>query len=247
MSTLPLEAMDLHRSFYQGGSEIHAVAGVSFAAGAGEFLAIMGPSGSGKSTLLHLLGTLDKPDSGKVILAGKEISLLRDRELAVIRRRRIGFLLQFFSLLPTMTVEENVAFPLLLDGVSSAKARARDVLRAVGLGERLDHRPALLSGGEQQRAALARALVTKPAVVLADEPTGSLDSTSSVEILDLLKTIAQEGQTIVIVTHDRTAAGYAQRVLCLVDGQLQAPTAHLVGVGAALVETTTGPTGQQGD
>lgn len=219
-SALPIEAVELYRKFHQGSSEINAVAGVDFTLAAGEFVAIMGPSGAGKSTLLHLLGALDRPDSGKVVLEGREVSSLPDHELAVIRRRRLGFLLQFFSLLPTMSVLENVAFPLLLDGERDSHDRARESLKAVGLEHRLDHRPALLSGGEQQRAALARALVAKPAVVLADEPTGSLDSTSSVEILDLLKQAAEMGQAIVIVTHDPTAATYADRVLRLVDGQL---------------------------
>jgi putative ABC transport system ATP-binding protein len=226
MSAPPIEAVDLHRCFHQGSSEIHVITGVNFVAGAGELLAIMGPSGSGKSTLLHLLGTLDKPDSGKVMLEGREISALPDHELAIIRRRRLGFLLQFFSLLPTMTVEENVAFPLLLDGMPDAKARARAVLGAVGLEERLTHRPALLSGGEQQRAALARALVARPAVVLADEPTGNLDSASSIEILDLLKVTARAGQTIVIVTHDPMAASYADQVFRLTDGRLHDSNAN---------------------
>ena len=233
MNAPPIEAVDLHRRFHQGSTDINAVAGVNFIAAAGEFVAIMGPSGSGKSTLLHLLGALDKPDSGKVLLEGREVSALPDHELAVIRRRRLGFLLQFFSLLPTMSVLENVAFPLLLDGVADAQARAREALSAVGLQQRLDHRPALLSGGEQQRAALARALVAKPAVVLADEPTGSLDSASSIEVLDLLKQTAQNGQTIVIVTHDPTAATYAERVLHLIDGQLRdSPERQLIGAAA---------------
>jgi putative ABC transport system ATP-binding protein len=239
-SAPPLQAVDLRRTFRQGNSEIAAVAGVSFAASAGELVVIMGPSGSGKSTLLHLLGALDKPDSGKVMLEGREISSLPDRELAIVRRRRLGFLLQFFSLLPTMTVLENVAFPLLLDGAADAHDRARATLRAVGLQSRLDHRPAQLSGGEQQRAALARALVAKPAVVLADEPTGSLDAASSLEILDLLRQTAHSGQTIVIVTHDPAAAAYAQRVVHLVDGRLE--DAH---DGRLLAVAGSAPSGAQ--
>jgi putative ABC transport system ATP-binding protein len=247
MSAPPIEAVDLHRRFHQGSTEINAVAGVNFTATAGEFVAIMGPSGSGKSTLLHLLGALDKPDSGTVLLEGREVSALPDHELAVIRRRRLGFLLQFFSLLPTMNVLENVAFPLELDGAANAKDRAREALKAVGLQDRLDHRPAVLSGGEQQRAALARALVAKPAVVLADEPTGSLDSTSSLEVLDLLKETAQAGQTIVIVTHDPTAATYAERVFHLIDGQLQNSADHqLVGIAdSAHADRTARPAVRQ--
>lgn len=219
--TPPLRAAHLCRTFHQGTSEVNAVVDVNFTAAAGEFVAIMGPSGSGKSTLLHLLGALDKPDSGEVTIEGRFISSLSDHQLAIVRRRRLGFLLQFFSLLPTMTVLENVAFPLLLDGIADARERARATLESVGLGLRLDHQPAQLSGGEQQRAALARALVAKPAVVLADEPTGSLDSSSGLEILDLLQQTAESGQTIVIVTHDHTAATYAQRIVHLVDGRLR--------------------------
>jgi putative ABC transport system ATP-binding protein len=242
----PLEAIHLRRTFHQGTSEINAVAGVDLTVAAGEFVAIMGPSGSGKSTLLHLLGALDKPDSGEVMLEGREISSLPDHELAIIRRRRLGFLLQFFSLLPTMTVLENVAFPLLLDGAADPYDRASATLKAVGLQSRFDHRPAQLSGGEQQRVALARALVAKPAVVLADEPTGSLDSTTSLEVLDLLKQTAQSGQTIVIVTHDPAAATYAQRVVHLVDGQLRDTSdgQPIAATGFALSEASAGRASQ---
>jgi putative ABC transport system ATP-binding protein len=217
----PLEAVELRRSFQQGAVVIHAVAGVSFTLRPGEFLAIMGPSGSGKSTLLHLLGGLDRPDGGKVLLEGKDLSKLSDNELALVRRRRLGFLLQFFSLLPTMTVIENVAFVLLLDGVEHPFEQAEAALYAVGLEKRLDHRPGQLSGGEQQRAALARALVANPAVILADEPTGSLDSNSGAEILQLLRRTADSGHAIVIATHDSVAFKYVDRVLRLADGQLQ--------------------------
>jgi putative ABC transport system ATP-binding protein len=217
----PLEAINLHRTFHQGASDVEAIAGVALTVAAGEFVAIMGPSGSGKSTLLHLLGALDRPDRGKIMLEGHEISALSDHQLAFIRRRRLGFLLQFFSLLPTMSVLENVAFPLLLDNAPHPQDRAQLALNAVGLQSRLHHRPGQLSGGEQQRAALARALVARPAVLLADEPTGSLDSTSSLEILELLKQTSRSGQAIVIVTHDSAAAAYADRIVNLVDGRLQ--------------------------
>jgi putative ABC transport system ATP-binding protein len=216
----PICAFGLRRAFRQGDVEINAVDGVDFTASAGELVAIMGPSGSGKSTLLHLLGALDRPDAGRVLIDGCDISSLPERELAMVRRRRLGFLLQFFSLLSTMSALENVAFPLLLDGVRDPHHRAREVLEEVGLGHRLEHRPAQLSGGEQQRVALARALVARPAVVLADEPTGSLDSASSDEILELLGRAAQLGQTIVIATHDQAAASQADRVVHLVDGRL---------------------------
>lgn len=222
----PLEASGLHRTFEQGATTITAVAGVDLQVNAGEFVAIMGPSGSGKSTLLHMLGSLERPTSGTVTLEGREVSQLPDHELAVIRRQRIGFMMQFFSLLPTMTVLENVGFPLELDG-SGDEERSREVIAAVGLTARADHRPSELSGGEQQRAALARALVARPAVVLADEPTGSLDSTAGLAVLELLRRSADGGQAIVIVTHDAAAAEYADRVLRLVDGKAAEPDASI--------------------
>ncbi len=222
----PLVASGLHRTFEQGATTITAVAGIDLQVNAGEFVAIMGPSGSGKSTLLHMLGSLERPTSGTVTLEGREISPLADHELAVIRRRRIGFMMQFFSLLPTMTVLENVSFPLELDGRGDEE-RSREVIAAVGLTARADHRPSELSGGEQQRAALARALVARPAIVLADEPTGSLDSTAGLAVLELLRRSADGGQAIVIVTHDAAAAEHADRVLRLVDGKAAEPDASI--------------------
>jgi putative ABC transport system ATP-binding protein len=216
----PIRAVGLRRTFKRGDVEIAAVDGVDFAASAGELVAVMGPSGSGKSTLLHLLGALDRPDAGLVMLGGREISALPERELVLVRRRRLGFLPQFFSLLPTMSALENVALPLLLDGARDARSRAREALAEVGLERRAEHRPAELSGGEQQRVALARALVLRPALVLADEPTGSLDSAGSEEIMDLLAGAARSGQSIVIVTHDQAAASHAGRVVQMADGRL---------------------------
>lgn len=217
----PIEAMGLCRSFVQGDSEIHAVREVSLTVEHGQLVAVTGPSGSGKSTLLHLLGALDRPDAGSVRIEGASISELPERDLALLRRRRLGFLLQFFSLLPTLTALENVAFPLLIDRVPNAKEQAEASLARVGLSHRLSHRPAQLSGGEQQRVALGRALVTLPAVVLADEPTGSLDSASGRKMLQLLRQAADAGQAIVIATHDTDAADYADRVLSLADGRLE--------------------------
>jgi putative ABC transport system ATP-binding protein len=216
----PLEGWGLVRRFRQGDHEIRAVDGVEIEIAAGELVVIMGPSGSGKSTLLHLLGGIDRPDEGIVRLEGHEISSLNARELALVRRRRLGFMLQFFSLLPTMTALENVAFPLLLDGIGDALARAERELARVGLERRTTHRPAELSGGEQQRVALARALVVRPAVVLADEPTGNLDSINGREILALLREAADEGQSVALVTHDTRAGVHADRVVQLADGAL---------------------------
>jgi putative ABC transport system ATP-binding protein len=216
----PLEARGLSRRFHQGEAEIRAVDDVDLTVAAGELVAIMGPSGSGKSTLLHLLGGIDRPDAGEVRLEGRAISALPPAELALVRRRRLGFLLQFFSLLPTLTALENVAFPLLLDGVRDATPRARDALARTGMAARAAHRPAELSGGEQQRVALARALVVAPAIVLADEPTGNLDSVTGGEILALLRQAADDGQSVVVVTHDPQAAEQADRVVQMADGRV---------------------------
>ncbi len=191
----------------------------------GEFVAITGASGSGKSTLLHILGALDRADSGEVTLEGHVLGHMSDEDLALLRRRRLGFVLQFFNLLPTLNARENAAFPLLLDGDREALARADTALTTVGLGHRLEHRPSQLSGGEQQRVALARALVTRPAVVMADEPTGNLDSVTGEEILRLLRHTADNGQTIVMVTHDERSAALADRVVRLRDGVLADITA----------------------
>ena len=216
----PLEARGLSRRFLQGATEIRAVDGVDLTVETGELVAIMGPSGSGKSTLLHLLGGIDSPDGGEIRLEGRDISALAPQELALVRRRRLGFLLQFFSLLPTLTALENVAFPLLLDGVSDATRRAQLALAHVEMDGRASHRPSQLSGGEQQRVALARALVIEPAIILADEPTGNLDSVSGREILALLRDAADSGQSVVIVTHDPMAAEQADRIVRMADGRV---------------------------
>ncbi|HEX2296004.1 MAG TPA: ABC transporter ATP-binding protein [Actinomycetota bacterium] len=217
-----VEAHGIVRTYSSGAEAVHALRGVDLTVDAGEFLAITGPSGSGKSTLLHVVGGLDRPDEGRVLLEGRDLSSLADEELALVRRRRLGFVLQFFNLLPTLSAVENVAFPLLLDGDRDALARAAESLASVGLAERAAHRPSQLSGGEQQRAALARALVTRPAVVLADEPTGNLDSATGEGILGLLRETADRGQTIVMVTHDERTADYADRTVRLADGRLVA-------------------------
>ena len=215
-----ISARGIRKTYVQGADEIRALRGVDLVVESGEFLAITGASGSGKSTLLHILGGLDRPDAGEVTLDGVTISALKDEELALVRRRRLGFVLQFFNLLPTLSAVENAAFPLLLDGRRDALERAAASLEEVGLGHRHAHRPGQLSGGEQQRVALARALVTRPAVVLADEPTGNLDSATGEEILNLLKRTADAGQTIVMVTHDPRSAAYAGRAVRLSDGVL---------------------------
>jgi putative ABC transport system ATP-binding protein len=202
---------------------IYALNDVNLAVEEGEFLAVMGPSGSGKSTALYLMGGLEQPTSGKVWLRDKDISALNDDALSRMRRESLGFVFQFFNLIPVLSAEENVAIPLILDGIPRLEAlkRADEALSKVGLADRASHRPSELSGGEQQRAALARALVTKPAVVLADEPTGNLDSRSSDEVVQMLRqAVDQWGQTLVLVTHDPRVAAYADRIIFLKDGKV---------------------------
>jgi len=218
-----LECIQLHKQYEMGGHTVNALAGVDFVVEEGEFVAIMGPSGSGKSTLLHLLGGLDKASEGDVTLAGQRLSVLNDRESTLVRRHNVGFIFQFFNLLPTLTTEENVALPLIIDGkpLRRYEARIAGLLELVGLTDRRGHKPDQLSGGEQQRVAIARALVTEPAIVLADEPTGNLDSKTGAVIMDLLRRSCDElGQTVVIVTHDSKAATYADRTVLLKDGQI---------------------------
>ena len=219
---------DVHKVFRQGETEVRALAGVSFEVAAGEFVAIRGPSGSGKSTLLHLIGGLDVPSAGEIRIDGALLSRLSDDELTVFRRRRIGIVFQFFNLLPTLSAEENVALPLLLDGARARDARPRALaaLEQVGLAHRRRHRPDELSGGEMQRAAVARALVIEPRLILADEPTGNLDTTTGEQILALIRRAnAERGCTVVLVTHDPRAATYGTRVITLNDGVVVGTTA----------------------
>ena len=218
-----LEAHDLVKRHPLGEGEIEALSGVSLSVERGEFLAIMGSSGSGKSTLLHLLGGLDLPTSGEVVIDGVRISTLDDDRRTLTRRAKTGFVFQFFNLIPLLSVAENVALPFLIAGDSAARHRSRidELLAMVGLAEKANHRPDQLSAGEQQRVALARALATSPAILLADEPTGNLDFTTGTEILDLLWDSADRlDQTIVLVTHDAHAAAYADRVLVVRDGRI---------------------------
>ncbi len=216
-----LETKNLIKEYQMGEVIVSALRGVDFSVERSEFVAIMGPSGSGKSTLLHLLGGLDMPTSGEVILADQPLSALNDNEITRFRRRRIGFIFQFYNLIPTLTAAENVALPLLIDGQSkrSYRERIQELLTLVSLDERADHRPDQLSGGQQQRVAIARAFINQPEIVLADEPTGNLDSRSGTTILELLRKTCQDlGATILMVTHDARAASYADRIVFLQDG-----------------------------
>jgi putative ABC transport system ATP-binding protein len=211
------------KQYRMGEVAVAALDQVDFKVEKGEFVAIMGPSGSGKSTLLHLLGGLDGPSDGEVTLAGQPLSKLDDNDVTLVRRHNVGFIFQFYNLVPTLNAEENVALPLLIDGkkIEDYRHRIDELLGLVGLADRKHHKPDQMSGGQQQRVAIARALVTDPAILLADEPTGNLDSRSGTAILELLRHICDEsGHTIVMVTHDARAASYADRVVFLKDGHI---------------------------
>lgn len=224
-----IELRQASRKYQQGAREVYALRDVTLLVDKGEFLSIMGSSGSGKSTLLNLMGGLDQPTGGEVFLDGRALHGMPDNELTLLRRRQVGYVFQFFNLLPLLTAAENVGLPLLLEGLpfSQVKSRAESLLHQVGLAERIGHRPDQLSGGEMQRVAIARALIANPAVLLADEPTGNLDSHASEEIFLLLKSLHNQGQTIVMVTHDHKAAAYGSRIVTLKDGAL----AHDIAIG----------------
>ena len=218
-----LEANDVSKQYQMGEVAVDALVGVDFVVEKGEFVAVMGPSGSGKSTLLHLLGGLDKTTDGEVTLGGRRLSVMSDKEVTLARRRNVGFVFQFYNLLPTLTAEENIALPLLIDGkkIKAYQSKLDELLELVGLTDRRRHKPDQLSGGEQQRVAIARAFVNDPDIVLADEPTGNLDSRAGEEIMKLLRRSCDElGQTIVVVTHDPKAASFADRIVFLKDGQI---------------------------
>jgi putative ABC transport system ATP-binding protein len=218
-----ISVRDVRKVFRQGEAEVPALAGVSLDIGAGEFVSIMGPSGSGKSTLLHLMGGLDVPTAGEILIDGASLSRMTDDQITIFRRRKIGFVFQFFNLLPTYSAEENVALPLLLDRrrPRDVRERVRVALEQVGLAHRRAHRPDELSGGEMQRVAIARALVVDPILILADEPTGNLDTRTGEQILALIRDANQaRGCTVVLVTHDPGAAASARRVITLKDGRV---------------------------
>ncbi len=214
-----VSARDVTRRYGEGETAVDALRGVSLDVQAGKLTAIMGPSGSGKSTLMHILAGLDKPTTGDVSIAGQRITTLDDNDLTKVRRKHIGFIFQFFNLLPMLTAEENIVLPLELAGGKYDKAWVEDVIAKVGLSDRRKHRPAELSGGQQQRVAIARALVSRPTIMFADEPTGNLDSKTGGEILDVLReSVEGYGQTTVMVTHDANAAAIGHRALFLADG-----------------------------
>jgi putative ABC transport system ATP-binding protein len=217
-----IEMTDVRKTYATGAIEVQAVRGVSVTIDAGEYVAIVGPSGSGKSTLMHILGCLDVPTSGSYLLAGEDVGDLSESRLATIRNRRIGFVFQQYNLLPSMTACRNVELPLAYAGVPAParRERAMRALERVGLGDRFEHRPGELSGGQQQRVAVARALVTDPALLLADEPTGNLDSASTADVLGLFAELHAAGRTIVLITHEHDVADQAERTLVIRDGVL---------------------------
>jgi len=218
-----LEAKDLQKQYKLGQHIVHALAGVNFQVEKGEFVAIMGPSGSGKSTLLHLLGGLDSPTEGNITLAEQSLAKLSEHKATLVRRHNVGFVFQFFNLLPTLTAEENVLLPIIIDGKNPRKYKEQltNLLELVGLLDRRTHKPDQLSGGEQQRVAIARALISEPAILLADEPTGNLDTKTGTAIMELLRRSCSElNQTVIVVTHDPKAAAYASRIIFLRDGNI---------------------------
>lgn len=219
---------NIKRDFILGNETVYVLKGIDLTINKGEYVALMGPSGSGKSTLMNLLGCLDTPTSGEYILNGKKVSEMHDDELAEIRNKEIGFVFQTFNLLPRTTALDNVALPMIYAGYSKSdrKTRAAEVLTQVNLADRMDHQPNQLSGGQRQRVAIARALVNKPSIILADEPTGNLDSKTSVEIMNLFNDIHKNGNTVILVTHEEEIAAYAHRVIRLRDGIIESDTAN---------------------
>ncbi|NJB85628.1 putative ABC transport system ATP-binding protein [Lewinella marina] len=229
--------IDIHqltKTYLMGQTQVRALRGIDLQIQTNEYVALMGPSGSGKSTLMNLLGCLDSPTSGRYLLDGKDVSQMEDAELARIRNEKIGFVFQTFNLLPRQTTLENVALPLVYAGLpkKARRERAAEVLHDVGLGDRLDHRPNELSGGQRQRVAIARALVNRPAIILADEPTGNLDTKTSIEIMGIFEDIQARGNTVILVTHEPDIADHAHRIVRLRDGEVESdlPNEHVIRV-----------------
>jgi putative ABC transport system ATP-binding protein len=222
---------DVYKTYAIGDIEVHALQGVSLTIERGDFVAIMGPSGSGKSTLMNILGCLDQATSGRYLLDGVDVRRHDEEDLSIIRNRKIGFVFQSFNLIPRTTTLANVELPLIYAGVPKSERRARSVaaLERVGMGERLDHQPSELSGGQQQRAAVARAIVTNPPLILADEPTGNLDSHSTSEVLDVFSELNRDGRTVVLITHEDDVAARARRVISLRDGEITEDRRQVVG------------------
>lgn len=217
-----LKTINLSKSYGKGSAKVQALKNVNIEINNGEFIAIVGPSGSGKSTLLHLIGGVDRPTEGKVILDGTDIYSLKEKELSILRRRKIGFVFQFYNLIPVLTAKENILMPLLLDGKKPDEKYLDELIDILGIKDRLDHLPSELSGGQQQRVSIGRALANKPSIILADEPTGNLDSKNSKEIIELLRYSAKRySQTLMVITHDLNIAGIADRIVRIEDGEIK--------------------------
>ncbi len=230
-----IQAASLTRTFQMGHTRVHALTGVDLTVEGGAFLAVMGPSGSGKSTLLYLLGGLDRPTTGSVVVGGQSLTSLDENALAVYRRRTVGFIFQSFNLIPSLSALENVAFPMRFARVSRRQrlARAQELMHRVGLADRMYHKPTELSGGQQQRVAIARSLVNEPGLILADEPTGNLDSSSGHSIMQLLAELHEGGRTIVVVTHDPRMANYATDTVHMLDGRCVAVGEYEMALGGS--------------
>jgi putative ABC transport system ATP-binding protein len=229
MSKPLIKITNIKRDFVLGNEIVYVLKGIDLEIQKGEYVALMGPSGSGKSTLMNLLGCLDTPTSGNYVLNGKDVSQMQDDELADIRNKEIGFIFQTFNLLPRTTALDNVALPMIYAGYSKSErnTRATEVLKQVSLADRMNHQPNQLSGGQRQRVAIARALVNKPSIILADEPTGNLDSKTSEEIMALLEVIHKNGNTIIVVTHEEDIAAHAKRIIRMRDGMVESDTAQI--------------------
>lgn len=220
-----IKVEDLCKIYGEGDNEVRANDGISFSVEKGEFVAIIGSSGSGKSTLLHMLGGLDKPTSGKIIIDGNEVADYNDNALSIMRRRKIGFVFQSYNLIPVLTVRENIEMPILLDGQKPDKEYIDELLEMLGIADRQEHLPNQLSGGQQQRVSIARALANKPAIVLADEPTGNLDKQNSLEVMELLKaSVKKYEQTLILITHEMSVANMADRIIQISDGKIESDT-----------------------
>lgn len=216
-----LRTVDLCKSYGKGDTRVDALKNVNFTINQGEFVAIVGPSGSGKSTLLHLLGGVDKPTSGKVFIDGIDIYSLNEKKLSILRRRKVGFVFQFYNLIPVLTAEENILMPLLLDNKKEDKEYINELMNILGINDRRNHLPSELSGGQQQRVSIGRALAYKPSIILADEPTGNLDSKNSKEIIELLRvSVKKYHQTLIVISHDMNIAMQADRILSIEDGMI---------------------------
>lgn len=218
-----IEVRNIVKDYFMGKVSVRALRGIDLTVSKGEFAAVVGPSGSGKSTLMHIIGCLDTPTSGEYYLDGQNISLLKKGKMAQIRNKKIGFVFQTFNLLPHLNIQKNVELPLIYEGLSARrrKSRAQGILEQLGLGDRLKHKPNELSGGQRQRVAIARALVNNPSIILADEPTGNLDTNTGGDILSILSTLNEQGNTIIVVTHDPNVAKKAKRSIKIVDGKIQ--------------------------